>query len=82
MPHPINVWQNHTTSDADLRWLLDNQPEIVKAWPARSMPRTRPLKVWHDGRVRIEWCGTFPSAKAAREEAERRMQKAKFVGGE
>jgi hypothetical protein len=77
MPAPRNIWPSYTTTDADLRWLIDNQATIVKAWPARAMHTVRPVKLWEDGRVRIEWCGTFPSASEARAEAERRIAKSR-----
>ena len=51
----------------DLRWLVENQAAIVKAAGARRMDKVRPIKVWADGRIRIEFVGTFSSAAEARE---------------
>ena len=70
MPPPINIWSNNKVDDEDLRWLLDNQAAIIKVHPARPMPKERPIKLWTDGRVRIEFVGTFTSAKIARQRYE------------
>lgn len=66
---PWNVWKSEAVTDPDLRWLLNNQREIVNNKEgARKMKEfDRPLKMWHDGRVRVEFIGTYKSASEARE---------------
>jgi len=74
--HPFNVWPNMAVAlNEDLRWLVENQAAIVKAHGARPMPKARPVKVWPDGKVRIEWVETFESAAAAREHWEGMLRK-------
>lgn len=64
---PMNIWPSMRLHlNSDLRWLVENQSLIVKAAKARPMPVVRPIKAWPDGRIRIEFVGTFPSASAAR----------------
>jgi len=68
---PINVWPNMAFfCHADLAWLVRNQANIVKARRVRPMEKTRPIKAWPNGRVRIEFVGNWPSAAAARQELE------------
>lgn len=72
---PFNVWSNMVGAlHPDLAWLVANQAEIVKVWPARAMPKERPVKVWPNGFVRIEFVHTWPNFGEAREECERRVK--------
>lgn len=72
---PFNVWKTMRAAlHPDLRWLIDNQTYILAAWPARSMPKERPIKVWPDGRVRIEFVHTWDSFAEARAECTKRMR--------
>ena len=66
MNGPINIWPNMTNAlEPHLKWLVENQARIVEVWPAKPMPKTRPIKFWPDGRVRVEFVGTFQSAAHA-----------------
>lgn len=67
-----NVWPNTAVDCPDLAWLLSHHEEIVRNKPGtRQMPKTRPIKVWPDGRVRIEFVGTYATAAFARQCLER-----------
>lgn len=68
---PVNVWPNMAfLCHTDLAWLIHNQANIVRARRARHMEKVRPIKAWPNGRVRVEFVGTWPSAPAARAELE------------
>ena len=75
MGSPINVWSSMRAAlHPDLRWLIDNQQAICEVWPAGKPWRIeRPIKVWPDGRVRIEFVHTWPSFGTARRECEDRL---------
>lgn len=66
-----NLWPGRPIGDDDLDWLVANLSTISVAWGIN--PTGRPLKVFPDGRVRIDFVGTFASAKVARKQAEARI---------
>lgn len=71
MSGPFLIWPNMAVAcEPDLRWLVENHAAIVAAWRARPMRVPRPIKVWPNGRVRIEFCGTWGSFAQARRECE------------
>ncbi len=62
------IWPNMALHcEPHLRWLVEHQDDIVRAFSARRMTKPRPVKVWPDGRVRIEFVKTFPSSLVASE---------------
>lgn len=63
-----NIWPNTKIEDTDLQWLVDNQRKIINNKEgARGMPaKNRPIKLWADGRVRVEFVGTYKSTSEAR----------------
>jgi hypothetical protein len=74
MPAPRNIWINTPITCPKLRWLRDNQAAILKARKCRGLWSYRPLKVWQDGKVRIEFCHTWPSIDAAYEECRQQVE--------
>lgn len=65
---PFNVWRNMKAAVVpELRYLLDHHERWVHECKRGRAPSkvARPIKVWPDGRCRIEFGGTFPTIRAA-----------------
>lgn len=74
---PFLIWPNMATAlHPDLRWIVEHRADIEKAWPiGGGKPGVvRPVKVWPDGRVRVEFVHTWPSFAAARCDCEQRIR--------
>lgn len=65
---PFNLWPSMAVAlTDDLRWLVLHHERAVR----NRRPSGRPIKMWPNGRVRIEFFGTFQNAAAARAAAEK-----------
>ena len=75
---PFDVWPNMANAlEPDLKWIVDHQSTIVEMIGARKMVKTRPVKFWPDGRVRVEFVGTFASTAVAKAYLLNKMHKIK-----
>lgn len=68
---PFQIWPNMAPAcTEDVRFLLNHHEDWVHQCKNSRRPKGRPLKMWPDGRVRIEFGGNFKSAAAARKVVE------------
>lgn len=68
--HYVQIWPgHHAIVGPDIRWLINNQRRIVRIKGAKTMPHNdRPLIYFpYSGKFRIEFVGTYPSPRVARE---------------
>ena len=72
MSYRHKLW-SPTGRDEDLDWCVRNRHAIWRRQhpAAKKDPPNRPLLVWRDGRVRVEFVGTYDSAAECREQWER-----------